>query len=140
MFVACYLVHVQPFTSPTINKQEIINEMTILFAAYTLYTYAGVTTGDRQTNYNIGWGHISILGTNMIINMLFVGYSSIHTSKLKLKRFKNRRIARARSKAAMKAQMLRSSQYTLDNTTPIRIKEAEAEEEGKEEVKQSMNE
>ena len=36
----CYIIYVHPYTEPALNRQEIINELTILVAAYTLYVYA----------------------------------------------------------------------------------------------------
>ncbi len=39
MFVLVILVGVKPFTEPTMQRQEVINELTILFGSYFFFYY-----------------------------------------------------------------------------------------------------
>ena len=90
----CYILYAQPFTESNLNKQEIVNELTILGIAYTLYVYALIVKEDQlKFSYEIGWFHIGVMGTNWIINLIFMVSASIYGFKLRLRRYKNKKAA-----------------------------------------------
>ena len=91
----CYIIYVKPYTEPALNRQEIINELTILIAAYTLFVYALIVDEKQlEFSYHIGWSHIGILGINWLINMSFMISDSIHSFKLRLKLRRNKKKAK----------------------------------------------
>jgi len=70
LFVLGFNLHGQPFESPIMNRQELINESSVLLFTYTLGAYTDILS--QETRYMFGWGNISIIGLNVLINLGFM--------------------------------------------------------------------
>ena len=85
LIVIAYMLHVKPFAEPSMNKQEIINETSVLVASYLLYLYTEYVS-DAEMRYNLGWVHVGILGINLLINLSIMARVTVMSCKLKFKR------------------------------------------------------
>ena len=74
----CYTASFKPFKLPLHNIHECINEVTVLFATYILFTYTD-WVADAETRYMAGWASISMISLNVFNNLMFmIGQSLSH--------------------------------------------------------------
>ena len=67
----CYTASIKPFKLPLHNIQECINEVTVLFATYILFSYTD-WVADVATRYMIGWVSIAMISLNIFNNIMFM--------------------------------------------------------------------
>ena len=79
-----YLIRVKPFYRLTVNLQEILNEITVMIAAFTLFTFTEwVSPEDRV---DMGWSLIAVIGLNVLINMGTLAFVVLHMLYIKARR------------------------------------------------------
>ncbi len=96
-----YMSHSRPFVEPKMNSQEIFNELCILVSSY-LLLYFTDWTNSVAFRFDIGWGHVSLLGFNVFINFSFMALEQLRTVKLRCKRRSNKKKAKKRGEERMR--------------------------------------
>ena len=75
----------EPFDSPLLNRLEIFNELSIMFAAYHLFVFTNYVD-DPQMQYQVGWSMIGMTAFNISVNMCIMGYQTWLKVKLGFRR------------------------------------------------------
>ena len=89
MMITIFTVHYLPYDYPIQNKQESVNEITVLFGSYHLFMFTNWIS-DEEKRYMLGWSIIGFIGLNICFNIflaLYVGMQGI-CRKFKLKALK----------------------------------------------------
>ena len=68
MVVIAYIAGVRPHVSPSVNNQEIINEITVLIATYPLLFFTK-WVWDMDTRLNAGWFLVACILLNILFNI-----------------------------------------------------------------------
>ena len=96
----CFLVHVRPFASPTINNLEIFNELLILINTFCLINFSDFVVEPNkdpgqdtwvfaeETNTLMGWYNVAGLGLIIVFNLSMMVCASVRDWKLRLKKIK----------------------------------------------------
>jgi len=71
LYIMSYTAYVLPYKSMTQNYQEILNEITVLVAAYHLFCFTEWIF-DYHRRFELGWSLIGIIILNVIINVVIV--------------------------------------------------------------------
>ena len=66
-FAMIYQGWFMPYTLPTFNRKELINEFLIQMCTYYLFVYTDFVP-DAETRYKTGWAHIGCLGLMVVFN------------------------------------------------------------------------
>ena len=90
MFVIDYLMLNRPYEDHKFNIQEIVNECTVLVAAYPLLTFTN-WIGDFERLLEAGWAIVGCIAFSVIFNIafLFVSVCMGCVNKLKLRYKRN---------------------------------------------------
>ena len=86
MYMIAYMGHVQPYLSNFINKQEIINEIVVWSAAYTLFCFSDFVWEIDQ-RIQIGWALVAYIMLNVFFNIGCLIYQACKMLKFKCKVF-----------------------------------------------------
>ena len=87
VFVAIYTVAAHPFEESLMTKQEVMNEILVCLATYTLFAFTGVI-GDYSYYDDlvmIGWVSIALIAADILLNLLFMACITGHQSLRKCK-------------------------------------------------------
>ena len=68
MYVIGYVARDQPFLSPSMNKQELVNEMTVLIAAYPLLVFTNWVPNEER-KLDAGWFVVACICLNVMFNI-----------------------------------------------------------------------
>ena len=68
MYVIGFVAGDRPFRLPSMNNQELLNEMTVLIAAYPLLIFTNWVP-DEERKLDAGWFVVACIGLNVLINM-----------------------------------------------------------------------
>lgn len=104
--VMLFTGYFRPMVSRMANTMELINDVIIVNCSYFLIIFSAMVA-DPWTRYQSAWPLIGLVCFLILLNLSVImvrGISSvIHTSKLRMLRYKNRKIAqkRARDRALM---------------------------------------
>jgi len=98
LFSTIYTAVARPFEDEAMNRQEIINEISVTIATYMLYAYTDLFT-DIADLVMMGWVSIGIMGGNILINLVIMSCNSFFTFKLRCKRCSNRCKGKCRARA-----------------------------------------
>lgn len=94
IFVIAYLLYYQPYLEKKFNRQEAINEITVLLAAYPLLVFTEWVF-DVDSRNKAGWSIVFLILINILFNLTIVIVSfivsSIKKTKYALIRLKKRR-------------------------------------------------
>ena len=90
IIITCYTAVASPFEEPVMNRQEIVNEVSVCLSTYMLFAYMDLI-GDMEILINFGWVSMGLIAVNIIINLLFMLCIQGRESKLRLKKFTNHR-------------------------------------------------
>ena len=93
IIITCYTAVASPFEEPVMNRQEIVNEVSVCLSTYMLFAYMDLI-GDMEILINYGWVSMGLIAGNIIINLLFMLCIQGRESKLRMKRFINHRKAK----------------------------------------------
>ena len=89
VIITVYTAVVRPFEDAGMNRQEIINEISVTFATYMLYAYTDLFT-DLNDLVMMGWVSIGIMMCNILVNVLIMGCNTASDLKLRCRRTINR--------------------------------------------------
>ena len=84
IFMIGYIGGERPYVSPFSNKQELLNEMIVLVAAYPLLTFTDFVW-ELDTRIDNGFFIIGCILLNIIANMIVVIVIAIHSGIRKCK-------------------------------------------------------
>ena len=85
--VASYIARTRPFTSPLLNKQEIINEIFVLMAGYPLLVFAN-PRWEQEQMIDAGYMLLGVVGLIAVCNIALSVYVLSLYGKLRCKRYK----------------------------------------------------
>ena len=92
LLVTVFTAHYLPYDLKIQNRQETLNELTVLFGSYYLFLFTN-WIADEERRYELGWNLIGLIGLNICFNCGlagFIGFKSL-LRKLKLKYLKDQR-------------------------------------------------
>lgn len=92
MFVASFVAGVRPYTMTFANRQEAINEMMVLVAAYPLFCFTE-WVDDEDVRTNAGWVIIACIVLNVIFNIALLIYKLIKAMIRKCQLYKMKKKA-----------------------------------------------
>lgn len=84
VFVAIYTVAAHPFEESLMTKQEVMNEILVCLATYTLFAYTELIS-DSDDLVKIGWVSIVLIVATILLNLLFMACITGHQSVRKCK-------------------------------------------------------
>ena len=84
VLVAIYTVSAQPFEESLMTKQEVMNEILVCIATYTLFAYTDLID-DSKMLVMIGWVSIGLIVATILLNLLFMACITGHQSVRKCK-------------------------------------------------------
>lgn len=83
-FMLMYATMVKPYDNPTLNRQEVTNELFILVTSYFMLTFTDwippeqILTGtDLNVKTVMGRGLLALVGINVFVNVLIVSSSFV---------------------------------------------------------------
>ena len=90
-----------PYTTNSLNTQEIVNEIMVLVTLYSLFLYTDFVP-NAAIRYNIGWGHIGMLLLNVIFNVGYMIRVLSRTVKLRCMKYSFDKQVKLMKKNALK--------------------------------------
>lgn len=85
--IISYIIKVQPFESPGLNRLEVFNEFIVLSCLYHLLMFSDGLNGSDHLLYNIGWSMDILLILQFCLNMIFFAYNFFVKIRLLARRF-----------------------------------------------------
>lgn len=80
-----YLCRVMPFEDRTVQKLEVMNEMTNLILLYHLLGFAGLIR-ESEDRYKLGWLFCIFIAANMLVHFTLLIISTLRSCKLEIKK------------------------------------------------------
>ncbi len=80
-----YTTLCKPFMQHSMNRLEIFNEVSILISSYHLLAFTPFVDSP-SLQYLLGWSLIGVITLNIVVNMLFIGYSTLCSLKVAFQR------------------------------------------------------
>ena len=89
MMITIFTVHYLPYDYPIQNKQETVNECTVLFGSYHLFMFTNWIS-DEDVRYMLGWSIVGFIALNVFFNLALAFFVAMAECcrKLKLKALK----------------------------------------------------
>ena len=92
-----------PLGTPLLNRQEVINEISIMLAIYPLFSFTDLVT-DQKMKDTQGFIIVSIICFSVLLNMSIVTYKVLLFLILKVKSLKKRCLTCKQKKASKQQQ------------------------------------
>ena len=89
LLLVCYVIYIKPFETRLLNTMEIINESSILVAAYHLFAFTHFVE-DPEMQYKVGYSIIAVTIFNVLVNMIVMIAASFKELRQAIRNLCNR--------------------------------------------------
>ena len=80
-----YMIHARPFVDSNVTRQEIFNELTVLFVCYHIICFTDFVE-KAETKFNVGYSLIASIGVNICFGLANLSYLLSHELRMYIKR------------------------------------------------------